>query len=152
MFTLSRDSFDRLVLTTGDGVAHTGVEPVRAFPLSDPGHALSLCDAEGREVAFIDDLSQLPPDLRRTLEAELAQREFVPTITRIINTPPDTEPAHWHVETDRGITTFQLDSEDYVHRHDTWHFSIVDSRGIRYHIPDARRLDHHSRRVLDRFL
>ncbi len=151
-FTLQRDSQRRLVFTAPDGRTHIDVDPVRAFPLSDPRHSISICDSLGREILYIDSLDDLDPATRASLEAELAQREFVPIILRVINTPPKTEPSTWQVETDRGITTFEVDSDDSVYRRPPRRVSIVDSRGIRYEIPDTRNLDHHSRRVLDRFL
>lgn len=151
-FTLRRDEFARLILTAREGTEYCGVEPVRAFPLSDPGHAISIVDADGREIVYLESLDELPEGTRPLVEEELALREFVPRIVRIVNTPDDSEPAEWTVETDRGLVTFQLDTEDNVHRHGEREVSIVDSKGIRYLVPDTHRLDKHSRRVIDRFL
>jgi len=151
-FTLHRDAFSRLVLRTASGQEYAGVEPVRAFPLSDPKHALSIVDSNGREIVYLDTLDELKGNSRRLVEEELAQREFVPIVRRIVNTPEDTEPAEWTVETDRGYATFQLDSEDNVHRHGEREVSIVDSKGIRYLVPDVKAVDAHSRRILERFL
>jgi len=151
-FTLQRDARRRLVYTTLDGRPFFDVEPVRAFPLSDPRHSISICDAQGREILYIESLDDLDAPTRAALEGELAQREFVPVILRVINMPTQSEPATWHVETDRGLTTFEVDSDDCIYRRPPHRVSIVDSRGIRYEIPDTQALDHHSRRVLDRFL
>jgi hypothetical protein len=151
-FKLERDGRQRLVLTGADGERYENVEPVRAFPLSDPRRAISICSSDGREILEIDSLDDLDAATRASLERELAHREFIPVILRILNTPTQTEPATWQVETDRGITTFDVDSEDNVHRGDPHEVSLVDTHGIRYVIPDTRKLDHHSRRVLDRFL
>lgn len=151
-FKLRQDWRQRLVLIDADGELYEDVEPVRAFPLSDPGHSVSICNRDGREIVFIDSLDDLDPETREILEKELGRREFVPVILRILNTPPETEPSVWQVETDRGVTTFEVESEDSVHRREPAQVSIVDSRGIRYLIPDTRKLDAHSRRVLGRFL
>ncbi len=151
-FSLERDGWDRLVLTDETGDRYVGVEAVRAFPISDPQHAISICDGQGREIVYIPALDGLPPGIRETLEIELSQREFVPLIRRILNDPPDTEPTEWKVETDRGVTVFQLESESDVHRNEAGQVTLVDAHGIRYLIPDSRQLDAHSRRVLDRFL
>jgi len=151
-FTLKTDVRRRLILTTEDGQVHVDVAPVRAFPLSDPLHAISICDTEGRELVYLDSLDELNAEQRVLVEEELAQREFVPVILRIVNTPALTEPSSWRVETDRGHTTFEVESEDSVHRRAPRQISIVDVRGIRYLIPDTRTLDLHSRRVLERFL
>ena len=151
-FTLTRDSRHRLVLTTETGQEFVDVDPVRAFPITDPRHSVSVCDHQGREVLYIESLDEVPEETRHILEAELAEREFVPVILRVLNTPAQSEPATWQVETDRGVTTFEVENEDSVHRRDPHRVSIIDSRGIRYEIPDTRKLDFHSRRVLDRFL
>src|SRR5438093_2412848 len=79
-FRLHEDGWGRLVLTDGTGRQHVGVEPVRAFPLSSPGRGLSICDAEGRELVWVDDLEALPAELRGVLQERLAGREFVPII------------------------------------------------------------------------
>lgn len=151
-FALSRDDWDRLVLTTADGAQHVGVQVVRAFPVSDPEHHISFLDSTGRELFCVASLSELPADCRTLVEEELARRQFLPIITRVLNDPPDSEPTEWVVETDRGRTSFILESEDDVHRDQFNQVTIVDANGIRYLIPDPRRLDRASRRVLDRFL
>lgn len=151
-FSLTRDEWERLVLTLDDGTKHSGVQVVRGFPLSDPDRSISVLDAAGRELLYFDSLSDLPELCQTVAREELARREFLPVITRVLNDPPDSEPTEWVVETDRGRTTFVLESEDDVHRNDRNQVTIVDSNGIRYLIPDPRRLDRASRRVLDRFL
>src|SRR5262245_54188388 len=115
-FGLHRDAWGRLVLTDGDGRQHTGVEPVRAFPLSSPRQGVSLTDAEGRELVWIDDLDALPAGLRQQLEEHLARREFVPVIQRVRSISAAVEPSDWEVETDRGRTRFLLKSEDDVYQ------------------------------------
>jgi hypothetical protein len=150
--SLQHDPWDQLVLIDTEGRAHVGVEVVRAFPISDPSRAISLCDAEGHEILCIDDLGSLSPEIRQLLEEELARREFVPTIQRIVAVSGDMEPCEWHVETDHGATTFTLDSEDEVRLLDLHQATVVDIHGIRYLIPDIRRLDAASRRILERYL
>src|SRR5689334_2595100 len=83
-FRLHHDAWGQLVLTDAEGRQHAGVEPVRAFPLSSPRHGVSVCDAEGRELFWLDDLDDLPVVERKVLENELARREFVPVLRRIL--------------------------------------------------------------------
>jgi hypothetical protein len=150
-FSLSQDEWGRLVLVDSEEGRHEGVEPVRAFPLTDPGRWISLCDAEGHEVLFIESMDELPEETRRILNEELALREFVPTITKIVRVSGDAFPADWDVETDRGTTRFTLDSEDDVRRLGSHGVLISDARKMRYQVPDTRTLDPVSRRVLDRY-
>jgi hypothetical protein len=151
-FKLDRDEWGRLVLTDGVSQRRVPVQAMRAFPISNHHHAISICDQEGQELLFLDSLDEVPPDTRAILEMELAQREFVPIIRRILNNPPDTEPTQWRVETDRGVTTFELERDSDVYRSDSNQVTIVDSHGIRYLILDLAALDARSRRVIDRFV
>jgi hypothetical protein len=151
-FALSIDEYGRLVLIDTQGNRHVGVEPVRAFPLSDPDRWVALVDPEGRELACVEDPATLSEDLRRRLDEELARREFVPVIERIASISSPTPPAEWEVLTDRGPTRFTFSSEDDVRRLGPRRALIVDSRGMRYEVPDVATLDPASRKVLDRYL
>jgi hypothetical protein len=151
-FSLARDSWDRLILIHEDGRCHTGIEPVRTFPISDPRHGISLCDAEGHEILCIEDLDDLPAEVADMLECELARREFAPTIERIVKISDDAEQSEWEVETDHGATRFRLAGDDNVRRLDEKRAVVVDTHGIRYLIPDAQRLDAGSQRILGRYL
>ena len=151
-FSLSHDPFGRLVLVDAQGQRHVGVEPVRAFPISNPENWISLCDAEGRELAAVENLDQLALPERQVLEQELSRREFMPRIERIVRVSTLSEPSEWDVETDRGVTTFTLNSEDDVRRIGPHQALVIDAHGIRYLVADTRRLDTASRRVLERFL
>ncbi len=150
-FGLKHDEWGKLVLIDADGVRHAGVEPVRGFPISDPDHWVSICDAEGREVACIEDIDALPEPMRTVLEADLAMREFVPIIQRIVRVSADTSPSEWEVETDRGSTRFTVNAEDDVRRLGPDRALVVDTQGLRYLIPDMRTLDGHGRRLLERY-
>jgi hypothetical protein len=151
-FDLHHDAFGRLVLVQADGRQHVGVEPVRGFPISAPQYGISLRDHDGRELVWIDDLARLPSAVRNLLEAEFAQREFMPHIQRILQISLLTDPCEWEVETDRGLTKFLLKSEDDVRRLDKQRAMVIDANGIRYLISNPQDLDKHSRRLLERYL
>ena len=150
-FRLEWDAWGQFVLIDPDGGREVGVVPSRAFPVSDPDHWVSLCNAEGHEILALPDLAEVPGDVRRVLQDALAQREFVPIVLKIYSATPR-EPSEWRVETDRGPTSFQVNSEGDVRRIEPAQASVVDSHGIRYWIPDTRRLDAASRRLLEHFL
>jgi hypothetical protein len=152
-FTLKRDAWGQLVLVLADGRELVGVEVARAFPISAPGEHVSICDAEGHEVACIEDPSTLPPAVLETLDEELARREFVPIVVRIEKVFADADPSQWWIVTDRGATSFLMeDSDKDVRRLGPSRILLVDTHGIRYLIPDTQRLDSTSRRILDRYL
>jgi hypothetical protein len=140
-----------LALVDVHGTRHAPVAPVRCFPLTDPDHWIAICDISGHELAVVEDLGQLPAPAREAVAQHLARREFVPVIVRLLEVPADAEPTEWHVETDRGATRFTLTSADEVRRLSAHKALVIDSRGIRYLIPDIRELDATSRRVIERY-
>ena len=151
-FQLSQDAWGQLVFNDADGHRHEDVLPVRAFPITEPTRYVSICDSRGNELAFCDDLTKLPPETRQLIEADLARRDFVPEIQRIVRVTTSLSPTEWTVETDRGTTTFVVEREDHVRRIGRDQATVTDSHGMRYLIRDLRRLDPSSRRLLERFL
>jgi len=151
-YQLRRNSFGRLELTDADGETHDGVVPVRAFPITAADDGLALVDPYGHELAWIDRLDSLPDDLRQLLEDELAGREFMPVIERIVGVGSFATPSTWEVDTDRGRTSFVLKGEEDIRRLTAPALLIADSHGIQFLIRDRNALDQHSRRILDRFL
>jgi hypothetical protein len=149
---LSRDVWGRLVLTLPDGGRVVGVEPVRAFPITDPDHWIAFVDADGHEVLGLGSMEGLSPATARLLAEELGLREFVPVIRRIVRISGETLPADWEVETDRGLSRFSLENDEDVRRINDHRVFITDARKLRYQVPDLRALDPESRRALDRFL
>ena len=85
--------------TDGGTWASSRFAPSR-FPI--PQHWISLCNAEGVEVLWIEDLEAVPAATRKLLVEELSRREFMPVIQRIVNVSSNTDPSQWEVETDRG--------------------------------------------------
>lgn len=151
-FQLSRNAFGRLVFTGTDGVVREGIIPVRAFPITAPDRGIALIDQLGHELAWIDQLRDLPDELRMLVEADLASREFIPEIKRIYEVSTFATPSIWRVETDRGKTAFILKGEESIRRLSSPSLLIADSHGIHFLIRDRFALDPHSRKLLDRFL
>jgi hypothetical protein len=151
-FGLSHDPRGRLVLIDAEGRRQVGVEPVRAFPISEPARWVSICDAQGAELAFVDDLADLPQQVRTVLDEDLARRDFVPVVERILSVSAESEPSDWDVLTDRGATRFTLANDDDIRRLGRLGATIVDAHGTRYLVPDLSALDAASRRQLERYL
>ncbi len=151
-FRLMRNCFGKLVLTAIDGTVHTDVAPVRAFPIQAPDDGIALVANDGREVAWIDRLDSLPPELRTLLEEELAGREFMPEIQAINSVTSFATPCTWQVDTDRGATHFVLRGEEDIRRIGTATLLISDNHGIHFLIRDLHSLGKSSRKILDRFL
>lgn len=151
-FSLSRNAFGRLVLTTLDGSRHENIVPVRAFPVTAPQSGLSLVSADGHELAWLDNPEQLAEPARSLLQEELASREFMPEIEKLLHVSTFATPSQWQVETSRGSTTLTLKSEDDIRRLTPHTLLITDSNGIQYLIRDRQMLDKHSSKLLNRFL
>ncbi|MDO5625923.1 MAG: DUF1854 domain-containing protein [Pseudomonadota bacterium] len=151
-FELQRDAFGRLVLTDAAGTAHTGVTAVRAFPIGAPDEGISLLDADGHELAWIERLSEAPEPLRGLVAEALAQREFMPELRRVLNVSSFATPSTWHVQTDRGETRFVLKGEEDIRRLGPGLLIVNDAHGVQYLIRDLMAMDRHSRKLLDRFL
>lgn len=151
-FTLSRNAFGQLILTTATGESHTGIIPVRAFPIAAPDEGIALVSADGHEVGWIERLADLPPAIGQLIEEELASREFVPEIERIVDVSSFACPSTWQVVTDRGNAALVLKGEEDIRRLTQTRLIIADAHGIEFLIRDTGQLDRHSRKLLDRFL
>lgn len=151
--TLRRDAHGRLVLTLANGEVHSGVHPVRAFPIAAPLEGLSILGEHGRELLWVDHLDALDSGMRSLLEEELALREFAPRIARIVSVSSFATPSAWTVETDRGTTVLTLKGEEDIRRVEgRQRLLIASGEGVQYRIDDTAKLDRHSRRLLERFL
>lgn len=151
-FDLTRNVAGRLQLTASDGKIHDGVFPVRSFPITSPEGDLSLISHDGHELAWVSCLADLPDTTRKLIEEELAQREFMPEISRIQHVSSFATPSIWQVETNHGDTELTLKAEDHIRRLSHTSLLIVDSHGVNFLIRNIDQLDKHSRKLLDRFL
>lgn len=151
-FGLSRNPYGKLLMTMADGQVIEGVAPVRAFPIQSPDEGISLVQGDGKEVAWIEHLDDLPPASRDLLIEELEGREFMPEISRVKSVSSFATPCTWHVDTDRGETQFVLKGEEDIRRIGAASLLIADSHGIQFLIRDMFTIDKHTRKILDRFL
>lgn len=151
-YQLEQDSFGYLNLNWSDGSIVEKVTPVRAFPFSDPQNGLSFVDTEGHEVLWLESINRLSDADRLLVETLLANREFMPVITRIDEVSSFNTPSTWQVTTEQGKTQLVLKGEEHIRRLNGAMLLISDNHGIQFLIRDSAALDKHSRRLLDRFL
>ncbi len=149
--TLTRNAYGKLAFTGADGQVRAGVVPVRAFPIQAPEHDISLLDADGHEVAWIDELARVPEPAQGLIRAALAEREFMPEIRAILEVSSFSTPSTWQVRTDRGDTSFVLKGDEDIRRLAGNTLLVTDTHGIQFLIRDMTALDRESRRLLDRF-
>jgi Domain of unknown function (DUF1854) len=152
IFGLSQDAFGKLVLTMEDGTQHVGVVAVRAFPIHAPESHVSLLSAEGKELVWIESLSDVPVNERLLIEQALQGREFMPEILRLDGVNSFSTPSTWRVQTNRGETEFVLKGEEDIRRLSVNTLVIADAHGVQYLIRHLPALDRHTRKLLDRFM
>jgi Domain of unknown function (DUF1854) len=151
-FELQRDAFGLWALVLADGTRHSPVTAIRAYPITDPEGGVALMDAEGHELLWIDQLSQLATALRSQVMQALTEREFLPVIEKLEGVSSFATPSTWTVVTNRGTTQFLLKGEEDIRRLTGTVLLINDADGVQYMIRDLAAMDKHSRKLLDRFL
>ncbi len=151
-FTLAFDPFGKLVVTLADGSQHVGAVVARAFPIAAPDHTISILSAEGKELAWIDHLNDLPEAQRDIVSQALQGREFMPEILRLDGVNSFSTPSIWRVQTNRGPAQLVLKGEEDIRRLTTHRLIVADAHGVQFLIRDLPSLDRHTRKLLDRFL
>jgi hypothetical protein len=152
-FTLERNAFGKLILTTESGVRFESVVPVRAFPIQSPEVGISIVNTDSEEVGWVDNLVDLLEPAQSLIRQELAAREFMPVIAQIVAVSSFSTPCTWTVETDRGRTEFVLRGDEDIRRIGKDNaLLIADNHGIQYLVRDQFALNTASKKVLDRFL
>lgn len=150
---LTRNAHGRLCLTLPDGTVHEALTQVRAFPIAAPDEGISLVGSDGKEVYWIERLSDMAQPMRLLLEEDFAVREFVPEVLRIATIDSISVPSVWTVETDRGTTQLGLKAEEDIRKLDgRYHLLITSRDGVQYRISDSRQLDKQSQKYLELFL
>lgn len=133
----------------GTGRVYHDVDVLRAFPVTAPQGPVAIVSADGDELAWLDSLEEIPEPLRTSIVDELATREFLPFIERIVAISDD-DPPVWSVVTDRGQRRFILATIDDIDRLPDGSAFVVDATGVRYRIADIAALDPTSLRLLEK--
>ena len=148
---LARDALGRLVFIDATGKRHSGVHPVRAFPITAPGVGIGIMDQSGKELYWYSDVAKIAEAELVLIEEELAAREFMPVIEKITKVSTFATPSIWDIETDRGPTRIRLKGEEDIRRIAGNTLLIADSNGLQFLIKDSTQLDKVSKKLLDRF-
>lgn len=131
----------------------TGLEPHRLFPKSGGNKYVSLLDADGNEAAIIRDTALLTPDSRKTVEDALEEYYMIPRITRFISMVDTFKIWMWTAETDHGILTFEVKNHvSTVKPLYDGRVLITDTSDNRYEIPDYRKMDPRSVKMIETML
>jgi hypothetical protein len=134
------------------GERHVAVKPTRCFPWSEPDRWVSLRDADGDEVALVEDPSDLDTRSRDALSVALRETAFVFDVTRIVAVEEEVEIRTWTVQTQQGLRRFQTARDAWPRELPTGEYLVRDVAGDLYRIGDPEQLDAESRRYLWAFV
>ncbi len=126
------------------------VRPRRLFPFTRKMEYISFLDSNGEEIFILDDAQKLDKDSVRALKHTLDRYYVIPKISRILSIEDDFGAFVWKVETDRGITEFEVRQPSIsVKIVGRFYVIIKDINDNSYEIADMRNLDDKSRKLLD---
>jgi hypothetical protein len=149
---LHHDASGLWVFTSDQGQTHCGVSVVRAFPIQTPDLGIAILDADGHELAWVEDLNRVSEPTQTLIRQALQAREFMPEILKIRSVSGYVTPCTWNIQTDRGDTELLLKGDENIRRVSSNTLLITDSFGIHYLIRDVMQLNRDSRKLLDRFM
>lgn len=126
------------------------LEPHRLFPRSGGNKYVALLNSEGEQVAVIRDTARLMDESRKVIESALEEYYMIPRITRFIEMTTKFKIWMWTAETDHGIIKFEIRNHmASVKPLYDGRVLIIDANDNRYEIPDYRKLDKRSRKMLE---
>ncbi|MBQ2759348.1 MAG: DUF1854 domain-containing protein [Clostridia bacterium] len=125
------------------------LEPHRLFPRSGGNKYIALMTQDGEQIAIIRDVASLHEDSRKVIENALNEYYMIPRITRFIKMTEKFQIWIWTAETDQGIISFEIRNHiASIKPLYDGRVLIKDGNDNRYEIPDYRKLDKKSRKML----
>jgi hypothetical protein len=131
-----------------DGQVYWDVRLVRSFPLSEERRYIVLLDPEDNEIGIIENLDACRPEVVQLFSQLLSDAYLVPIVTRVYSLSHAGLVPVWDVETDRGRRQIEMRSRRDLTALGT-RILFRDADGNRYEIPDYRKLDPRSRRIVE---
>ena len=126
------------------------VRALRAVPLSDPDHYISIVDVDDEEIAMIRDLAEVDQQTRELLREELDRSSAILTIQRVNSARTEGGVSYMSVETDGGSRDVIVQDVQEGVRQFGRRLVICDVEGHRFEIPDLDRLERRSAKLLER--
>jgi hypothetical protein len=141
----------RLTIESDRSFPKVGI--LRAFPLSERNHFLSVRDGGDNEIGLIVNPDELSAVQRKLLEEDLERRYFVPAVKRIVSAKERFGTVEWTVETDRGVCHFTTQNlRENVQRPAPGRIILNDVDSNRYDIRNVDDLSRESQEILFRHL
>jgi len=123
-----------------------------AFPLTHPDRLVQLsAAAKGGVIGMLENVRALTSSDRKALEECLRRGRMLPEVKRIEGVEERRHMVRWTVETDRGITSFDMDKVyENVRRQPGGDVVLTDVVGNRYHVYPGE-IDSVSREIVERY-
>ncbi len=129
---------------------YEGLEIHRLFPRSGSNKYIVLLNEEGEQIAIIRNIENLDPESKAVVEKVLEEYYMIPRITRFITMTEKFKIWMWTAETDKGIITFEIRNHiASIKPLYDGRVLIKDANDNRYEIPDYRKLDIKSQKMLN---
>lgn len=120
----------------------------RCFPWTCPDGYVAIRDKDGKELALLRTLDDLPQPHRGLIEQELRDKVFNPQIQRIVDYKNEFSVVSITAETDRGRVTFQIRARDDIRILSATRALFRDADGNVYELRDLSAMDEASRKWL----
>lgn len=132
------------------GEKFTELELHRLFPVTGLRRYIALVDKNGDEIAVIRNIDELLPESKKVVEDCLNEYYMIPRIKRFIEMSEKFAIWMWTAETDRGVCTFEIRNHlTAIKPLYDGRVLIKDANDNRYEIPDIKKLDKKSLKMLN---
>ena len=139
-----------VTLSCTDGETIENIKPRRLFPLTGKTRHINFLDAEGEEVLILDNMKNLNKESKQTLSDALNRYYVIPKIRNILSIKEEYGVYTWIVNTDKGTTQFEVRQPSVDIKSLGGGYVVVkDINDNRYEIPDTKKLDPLSQRLLE---
>ena len=150
-----------LTLKNEDGTTETFERVIlnRSFPISSPDSFICVREpdtkekGQGDEIGIIENVHIFDEDTVRLFEKEFSVRYFTPEIFHILNSKEKFGYTYWDAETSAGRVEIVInDLFNSIREQEDGRVTFFDMDGDHFVIPDPKKLDRASYRVIETFL
>lgn len=141
-----------------DGKEYEKVDLTRLVPFNDENKYISVSykneEDEWKEIGVINDLNELPTDMKNTADGYLRLKYYIPEIKKI-NRITDNQMGYLFLEAETTAGEKKIAVYDWWHNFRVIHgkmLAVTDSDGNRYSVPDVDKLDKASIKRLQLFI
>ena len=125
----------------------------RAFPFKYAREYISVRTIEDKEIGIIKNMDDYPEETIKLFDYELNRRYFTPIIEKINRIKEEFGYSYWDVLTNSGSKRFTVQNiHNNVIQITQIRILVIDVDGNRFEIPDYKKLDLRSLKIVERLL